>query len=138
MKKVIMLAIMLLSTSNFLYAKQCQIENLVATQLNLNASYLSQAATSFSVACDSNYAIKFNTRNLTSASGSSFLINERNNRLRTQMNISGATASRWNAPIFQPATERNKFVVLVQLVDPPSAYTPAGEYRDNLYINLMF
>ena len=61
MKKVIMLAIMLLSTSNFLYAKQCQIENLVATQLNLNASYLSQAATSFSVACDSNYAIKYFT-----------------------------------------------------------------------------
>lgn len=54
------------------------------------------------------------------------------------MNISGATASRWNSPISQPATNQNKFVVLVQLMERPTAMTPAGVYKDNLYINLMF
>ena len=65
-------------------------------------------------------------------------VNEKNYKLRTQMNISGASASRWNSPIAQPATEQNKFVVLVQLMERPTALTPAGVYKDSLYINLMF
>lgn len=120
------------------HAKQCQIERLSTHELNLNATYLSQAATSFSVACDTRYAIKFNSRNLMNASGSSYIVNEKSDKLRTQMNISGATSSRWNFPISQPATIQNKFIVLAQLTEKPTALTPAGVYRDVLYINLMF
>lgn len=138
MKFQIMLFICCVSSFQFSQAKQCQIERLTATQLNLSSSYLSQAATSFSVACDSNYAIKFSSRNLVNSTGTSYLINERNSKLRTQMNISGATASRWNSPISQPASEQNKFVVLVQLMERPTSRTPAGVYKDNLYISLMF
>lgn len=138
MKLKIMLLLFCVGTTPLTYAKQCQIERLTSSQLNLNSSYLSQAATSFSVACDSNYAIKFNSRNLTNATGSSYLVNEKNHKLRTQMNISGANASRWNSPIGQPATAQNKFVVLVQLMERPTALTPAGVYKDSLYIKLMF
>lgn len=138
MKMKILLFLLCLGQISLVYAKQCQIERLTATQLNLNSSYLSQAATSFSVACDSRYAIQFNSRNLTNSTGSSYLSNEKNYKLRTQMNISGATASRWNSPISQPATNQNKFVVLVQLMERPTAMTPVGVYKDNLYINLMF
>ena len=129
MKLNIIILLFCVAATPIAYAKQCQIERLTSSQLNLSSSYLSQAATSFSVACDSNYAIKFNSRNLT---------NEKNYKLRTQMNISGASASRWNSPIAQPATEQNKFVVLVQLMERPTALTPAGVYKDSLYINLMF
>jgi len=117
MKLNIIILLFCVAATPIAYAKQCQIERLTSSQLNLSSSYLSQAATSFSVACDSNYAIKFNSRNLTNATGSSYLVNEKNYKLRTQMNISGASASRWNSPIAQPATEQNKFVVLVQLMD---------------------
>jgi len=130
MKLNIIILLFCVAATPIAYAKQCQIERLTSSQLNLSSSYLSQAATSFSVACDSNYAIKFNSRNLTNATGSSYLVNEKNYKLRTQMNISGASASRWNSPIAQPATEQNKFVVLVQLME--------GVYKDSLYINLMF
>ncbi|WP_151706816.1 hypothetical protein [Acinetobacter sp. TUM15064] len=138
MKLRVVLFVFCVGASALTYAKQCQIERLTSSQLNLSSSYLSQAATSFSVACDSNYAIKFNSRNLMNATGSSYLVNEKNHKLRTQMNISGASASRWNSPISQPATAQSKFVVLVQLMERPTALTPAGIYRDNLYINLMF
>lgn len=126
------------SSLSLAHARQCQIERLTATQLNLNASYLSQAATSFSVNCDSRYAIKFNSRNLVNSTGSSYLVNEKNYKLRTQMNISGASSSRWNVPLSQAPTGQDKFVVLVQLMERPTARTPAGVYRDSLYINLMF
>jgi len=138
MKLNIIILLFCVAATPIAYAKQCQIERLTSSQLNLSSSYLSQVATSFSVACDSNYAIKFNSRNLTNATGSSYLVNEKNYKLRTQMNISGASASRWNSPIAQPATEQNKFVVLVQLMERPTALTPAGVYKDSLYINLMF
>lgn len=120
------------------HAKHCQIERIISPQLNLSGRYLSQSATSITVVCDTNYAIQFSARNLTSSNGSSYLVNERNNKLKTQMNISGARSSIWNAPISQPATERNKFIVLVQLVEQPTAYTPAGTYTDNLYVRLVF
>lgn len=138
MKTSVLLLMCCMSSLSLAHAKQCQIERLTATQLNLNASYLSQAATSFSVACESRYAIKFNSRNLVNSACSSYLVNEKNYKLRTQMNISGASSSRWNVPISQAATGQDKFVVLVQLMERPTARTPAGVYRDSLYINLMF
>ena len=119
-------------------AKQCQIDRMSTTQLRLNGTYQSQAATSFSVSCQSNYAIKFNSRNLVGSSGNSYLMNEQNYKLRTQMNISGASDSRWNTPLSQRAGDNQKFVIWVQLIDRPSARTPAGVYRDNLYISLIF
>ncbi|MCO8054338.1 MULTISPECIES: hypothetical protein [Acinetobacter] len=138
MKTSVLLLVCGMSAVGMVHAKQCQIERLTSSQLNLNASYLSQAATSFSVACESRYAIKFNTRNLVNSTGSSYVVNEKNHKLKTQMNINGATSSRWNVPIAQPASPQEKFVVLVQLAERPSAMTPAGVYRDSLYVNLMF
>ena len=120
------------------HAKTCQIDRLTSTQLRLSSSYLSQAATSFTVSCDTRYSIQFNSRNLTSSTGNSYLVNQNNSKLRTQMNISGASGSRWNVPLSQPASDNNKFVVLVQLLERPSAFTPAGTYKDNLYVSLMF
>lgn len=138
MKLQITLFIVGIGFSLICHAKQCQIQSMTAKELILNPSYLSQAATSFSVACDSGYAIKFNSRNLINSSGSSYVVNEKNHKLRTQMNITGATAARWNSPISQPASSQNNFIVLAQLLERPTAATPAGIYRDFLYINLMF
>jgi len=41
-------------------------------------------------------------------------------------------------PYDNQQAEQNKFVVLVQLMERPTALTPAGVYKDSLYINLMF
>ncbi len=120
------------------HAQRCQIDRSTASELKLNSSYLSQAATSFIVRCDSSYAIQFNSRNLTSTNGSSYLVNERNHKIRTKMYISGAASSQWNTPISQPATNLSKFVVLVELAEQPSALTPAGIYKDSLYVNLIY
>lgn len=138
MKFKLALLILFLGCTHSSYAKRCQIEKTTASQLNLSSSYLSQAATSLSVSCDSSYAIKFSSRNLTSPAGHSYLISDRNHKIRTQMFISGATSSRWNTPISQPATEQTKFVVLVQLAEQPTASTPAGIYKDSLYVSLVY
>ena len=119
-------------------AKPCQIDRFTSNQLRLSSSYLSQAATSFTVSCDTRYAIQFNARNLTNTNGASYLVNQRNNKLRTQMNITGASSSRWNVPLVQPAGVNEKFVVLVQLLERPTAFTPAGTYQDHLYVSLEF
>lgn len=132
---VLVFSLLLTSLS---HAQRCQIDRSTVSELKLNSSYLSQAATSFIVRCDSSYAIQFNSRNLTSTNGSSYLVNEHNHKIRTQMYISGATSSRWNMPISQPATNLNKFVVLVQLAEQPSALTPAGVYKDSLYVDLIY
>ncbi|OTG84760.1 hypothetical protein [Acinetobacter sp. ANC 4648] len=120
------------------HAQTCQINRVTSTQLKLSSSYLSQAATSFTVSCETRYAIQFSSRNLTSPNGNSYLINQSNHKLRTQMNISGASSSRWNVPLSQPASTNNKFIVLVQLLDRPNAITPSGTYSDNLYVSLLF
>lgn len=138
MKFKLGLLILAMCFNNLSYAGRCQIEKATASQLQLSSSYLSQAATSFSVACDSNYAIKFSSRNLTSPAGNSYLVSDRNHKIRTQMFISGATSSRWNTPISQPAADQTKFVVLVQLAEQPTASTPAGLYKDSLYVSLIY
>ncbi len=47
-------------------------------------------------------------------------------------------SSRWNVLIAQPASPQEKFAVSVQLAELPSAMTPAGVYRQSLYVNRMF
>lgn len=54
------------------------------------------------------------------------------------MNISGASDSRWNIPLSQRASDNKKFIIWVQLIDRPNALTPAGVYKDNLYVSLIF
>lgn len=132
---ILVFSVLLTSLS---HAQRCQIDRSTASELKLNSSYLSQAATSFIVRCDSSYAIQFNSRNLTSTNGGSYLVNERNHKIRTKMYISGAASSQWNMPISQPATNLSKFVVLVELAEQPSALTPAGIYKDSLYVNLIY
>lgn len=132
---VLVFSLLLTSLS---HAQRCQIDRSTVSELKLNSSYLSQAATSFIVRCDSSYAIQFNSRNLTSTNGSSYLVNEHNHKIRTQMYISGATSSRWNMPISQPPTSLSKFIVLVQLAEQPFALTPAGVYKDSLYVDLIY
>ncbi|OTG67393.1 hypothetical protein [Acinetobacter silvestris] len=138
MKLKLSICVLLLFCIPLGHAKSCQIDRVTSSQLKLSSSYLSQAATSFMVSCDTRYAIQFSSRNLTNSSGSSYLVNETNHKLRTQMNISGASGSRWNVPLSQPAGTNDKFVVLVQLLERPNVLTPAGSYKDNLYVSLMF
>lgn len=124
--------------SSLSFAKGCQIDRITSDQLSLSSKYRSQAATSFNIICDSHYAIQFNSRNLTNSNGASYVMNERNDRLRTHMTISGGGESRWNTPISQVATDLSKFVVMVKLQDLPTSLTPAGRYTDSLYVRLIY
>ncbi|WP_374665882.1 hypothetical protein [Acinetobacter sp.] len=118
------------------HAQQCQIDRMTSSQLQLNASTQTRSALSFKVNCDLKYAIQFRTRNAQGTSGKSYLTNGRLGRLQTQMNISGGSGSHWGAPMTQSGLDQ--YIVTVQLVEKPTALTPAGDYTDDLYISLFF
>lgn len=120
------------------YASQCSVGELSESKMRLGSYYKSQAATSFSVRCDQSYSIKFNSLNLNSSDGASFVSNGAY-RLKTRMSISGANSNLWNVPLSGRASSLGqKYVVAVQLEDQPSIRVPAGKYRDVIYVSLSF
>lgn len=129
-------ASMVLATTG--YASQCSVGNLSEATMHLGSYYKSQAATSFSVRCDQSYSIRFNSLNLNSSDGGSFVSNGRY-KLRTRMSISGANSNLWNVPLSGRASSLGqKYVIAVQLEDQPSIRVPAGVYRDVIYVSLSF
>lgn len=133
----ILLILMCVVISNFSFAKSCQIDRVASSELILSSKYRSQATTAFSIDCDTRYAIQFNSRNLINSNGLSFVANDKNHRLHTQMQISGGGEMKWNTPISRNA-DASKLVVSVKLQEMPTAITPAGTYTDALYVSLIY
>ncbi len=133
----ILLILMGVFFSGFSFAKSCQIDRVASNELILSSKYRSQATTAFSIDCDTRYAIQFNSRNLINSNGSSFVVNDKNHKLRTQMQISGGGEMKWNTPISRNADAGN-LVVSVRLQEMPTAITPAGTYTDALYVSLIY
>lgn len=119
------------------YASECYIGGFSANEMRLANYYHSQAATSFNVACDRNYSISFRSQNLLNAGGASFVSNGPY-RLRTQLNIRGASENLWGVQMNQQGGGNQKFIISAQLQENPLYSVPAGVYRDRIYVNVDF
>ncbi len=137
MKKNIMV-ILLYANCTVANAGQCYLNAISEPVMQLTDYYHSFAATSFRVFCDQAYAIKFNSQNLRSSDGSSFVSNG-SYRLKTRMSISGPVRNQWNVPLSQSGNSKDsKYVIAVRLEEQPSIRTPVGIYSDVIFVNLLF
>ena len=106
--------------------------------MRLSTYRKSQAASSFRINCDQSYSIRFTSMNLRSPQGESAVSNGAY-KLSTRMWIQGANKSEWNAMLSPNSPGKdNKYVVGVQLLEAPTINTPAGIYRDVVFISLSF
>ena len=126
-----------LANSMYVYAGQCSMGQITEPRMRLGTYYQSQAATSFRVNCDAAYTIRFNSRNLRSSDGSSFVTNGPY-KLRTRLTVAGPVENLWNVPLSANTRQDNKYIISVRLEDRPSTNVPAGTYRDMVYVNLSF
>lgn len=136
MKYLSILLLSVLSTQGF--ASTCTMGSFSEPVMRLPATFHGQSATSFVVNCEQNYTVQFGALNLRSAQGDSAVIDSSNNTLKTRMSILGANTNMWNVPLSPVSSGRNKFTVVVELVDTPNIRVPAGEYRDLLFVNINF
>lgn len=136
MKRSILSLLAVLSV--YTHAQSCGLGAVSESNMHLISSYKSQAATSFHVDCDQAYSIRFNSMNLSSRDGASYVSNGAY-RLKTHMNIIGAKSNEWNVPLTaQAGGLHDKYIIAVQLMEQPSTRIPAGIYRDVIYVNLSF
>ena len=71
------------------------------------------------------------------AGGASFVSNGPY-RLRTQLNIRGASENLWGVQMNQQGGGNQKFIISAQLQENPLYSVPAGVYRDRIYVNVDF
>lgn len=135
--KQLLLLIAVSAMSTMASAQYCSIDGFANDELRLQSYQRSQAATSFNISCDTGYSILFNSQNLVSTDGMSYVSNGAY-KLRTKLNLRGAIGNAWGVPLQQSAAQRQKFIVSVQLVDNPFNGVPAGTYRDRISIDINF
>ncbi len=136
MKTLLLISTVLMSSMAFATTSRCEMGRISETNMRLSNQMNSQAASTFSVNCTNKYRIKFNSRNLMDASGNSF-VNNGLVRLRTHMTVSGAMNNIWNVSTEQGAG-KNDYVVAVRLIERVKATTPAGKYKDTVFVNMVF
>lgn len=119
------------------YASECYIGGFSAHEMKLANYYRSQTATSFHVSCDRNYSISFRSQNLVNSSGLSYVTNGPY-KLRTQLNIRGASDNLWGVQINQRGGGNQKYIISAQLQENPLYSVPAGVYRDRIYVSVDF
>lgn len=136
MKSLIFISTVCLSAMSFAAPSYCELGRVSESHMRLANYYNSQAASSFSVNCSNKYRIRFNSRNLQDSSGNSF-VNNGMVKLKTRMTVSGAMENIWNVPTEQGAG-RNDYVVAVRLVERVTSTTPAGKYKDTVFVNMVF
>ncbi|HJF28386.1 hypothetical protein NI467_10950 [Acinetobacter bohemicus] len=137
MKKLFLLIIALSVSAITEAAKYCSIDGFSNSELRLASYQRSQAATSFNISCDTSYSILFNSQNLISPDGMSYVSNGPY-KLRTKLNLSGANSGLWGVRLKQNPTQRQKYIVSVQLVDNPYNGVPAGHYQDQISVDIDF
>ena len=119
------------------HADKCSMSSLTEPQMRLAAYYHSQAATSFNVSCSRAYTIRFNSMNLRSREGDSYVSNGPY-KVATRMIINGPVNNMWNVPLSANASGKSKYIISVHLEEQPSTRIPAGIYRDVISVNLSF
>lgn len=137
MKKLFLLMIALSISGMAAATKYCSIDGFADSELRLASYQRSQAATSFNISCDTSYTIQFNSQNLMSSDGMSYVSNGPY-RLRTKLKLSGANSGLWGVSLKQSAAQKQKYIVSVQLIDNPFNGVPAGNYQDQISVDINF
>ncbi len=121
---------------SFAAPSYCELGRVSESHMRLANYYNSQAASCFSVNCSNKYRIRFNSRNLQDSSGNSF-VNNGMVKLKTRMTVS----VQWK--IFG-MYRRNKVLgamimwLQMRLVERVTLTTPAGKYKDTVFVNMVF
>ena len=135
MKKLFLF--ILVSMGGIANAQHCSIDGFTNPELRLASYQRSQSATSFNISCDTGYSILFNSQNLVSSSGVSYVSNGPY-KLRTKLNLTVANSNLWGVRLNQGAAQRQQYIVSVQLEDNPLNGVPAGRYSDRVSIDISF
>ncbi|NNH37678.1 hypothetical protein [Acinetobacter terrae] len=123
--------------SGMVAAQQCSIDGFTNSEMRLASYQRSQSATSFNISCDMGYSILFNSQNLITSNGMSYISNG-SYKLRTKLNLRGANQNLWGVHLNQAGAQRQKYIISVQLEDNPLNGVPAGIYRDRISVDISF
>ncbi|WP_445660401.1 hypothetical protein [Acinetobacter sp. F16] len=123
--------------SEMVAAQQCSIDGFTNSEMRLASYQRSQSATSFNISCDASYSILFNSQNLITPNGMSYISNGPY-KLRTKLNLRGANQNLWGVHLNQAGAQRQKYIISVQLEDNPLNGVPAGIYRDRVSVDISF
>ena len=123
--------------SEMVAAQQCSIDGFTNSEMRLASYQRSQSATSFNISCNTGYSILFNSQNLITSNGMSYISNG-SYKLRTKLNLRGANQNLWGVHLHQAGAQRQKYIISVQLDDNPLSGVPAGMYRDRISVDISF
>ena len=101
----------------------------------------SQVGTTIFINCNGGYHIKFQSRNLRSSLGDSFLQNTiyPKYKVNTRMSInSGGGSYVWGRSVSGITGSNIKYSIAVELADYLNRNLPAGDYEDTISVNIGF
>lgn len=122
-------------------SRSCGVDRITENNMRLANYSGSQSGTSIFVNCNNSYNIKFQSQNLRSSQGDSFLQNAAypNYRVSTRMSINGdGIPNKWGQNISGPTGEHVKYTIAVQVNDNLNRNLPAGQYEDKVWVNISF
>ena len=143
MRKIIF-GILLCITAINLYAKPykgCGLDRITETNMQLGNYKGSQVGTTIFINCNGGYHIKFQSRNLRSSLGDSFLQNTiyPKYKVNTRMSInSGGGSYVWGRSVSGITGSNIKYSIAVELADYLNRNLPAGDYEDTISVNIGF
>ncbi|MFC3902709.1 hypothetical protein SAMN05421749_103469 [Acinetobacter marinus] len=119
-----------------LWANGCEISQITSNQLELLPEQHNSSNMAFSVKCPQPFNISFNSHQSRS-DGISYLSSGKH-KIRTKLSAQGDRHITWATPISQQENITHHYVVTATLIEPITAITPAGTYRDNIRILIEY
>ena len=127
------------SISPILHAQSqsCAISNVTTQHLVLRPQQHNSSNVAFSIQCAHHYSITFSNANHASSEGIGHLRHHQNN-IRTKMSARSDQMLPWAVPVQQNAHQQHNYVITASVLDPITAITPAGVYRDRIQLRIEF
>jgi hypothetical protein len=119
------------------YANTCSISSFTAQQLILLPQQHNSTNFAFSVACQKSYSVRFSSLNIQSSDGIGFLRNGPH-KVKVKISVRNHQNLPWGLPIQQFEHHSHKYIVTAALLDSISPTTPAGQYKDQIKIQIEF
>lgn len=119
------------------YANTCSISSFTSQQLILLPQQHNSTNFSFSVSCQQSYSIRFSSVNTQSSDGIGFLRNGPH-KVKVKMSARNHQNLPWGLPVQQFENYPNQYLVTAVVLDSVSPITPAGQYKDQIQIQIEF
>lgn len=129
-----LIVVLLCSNAN---ANTCSISSFTAQRLVLLAQQHNSTNFAFSVACQQSYSIRFSSLNTQSSDGIGFLRNGPH-KVKVKMSARNHQNLPWGLPVQQYENLSHQYIVTASVLDSISPTTPAGQYKDQIKIQIEF